>query len=313
LKKKNKSYNNVNYFDIDDNDEYEEMEKMKKNSIINFFIIEKKNKNVLIEICISFYHNFLTYDSILIKEIKLREDEPVNSLFKIYDKKEHTLIIEISEKNYGNFLKEIKPIESTKNRIDEVYQCRLCENEINKSQRYECTICKISFFCSQVCSNSSIEHAKFHKLYSRLLKPDFDLSKLKKKKLAFEDYCRRGIAGLFNLGNTCYINCCLQCLSNTEDFTKYFLLNCYKNDENFINFRSDADIIEELSQLLKKLWEEREGVISPKNLRLAFCRINSQFLGLEQQDAQEFLSALLNTLHERLNRIIINPNLKVID
>ena len=313
LKKKNKSYNNVNYFDIDDNDEYEEMEKMKKNSIINFFIIEKKNKNVLLEICISFSHNFLSYDSILIKEIKLREDEPVNSLFKIYDKKEHILIIEISEKNYDNFLKEIKPFESTKNRIDEVYQCRLCENEINKSQRYECRLCKISFFCSKVCSNSSIEHAKLHKLYSKLLKLDFDLNKLKQKKLLFEDSCRKGIVGLFNLGNTCYINCCIQCLSNTEDFTKYFLLNYYKYEENFINFRSDADIIEELSQLLKKLWKEREKVISPKNFRLAFCRINSQFLGQEQQDAQEFLSALLDILHERLNRIIIKPNLKIID
>jgi len=313
LKKNNKSYNNVNYFDIDDNDEYEEMEKMKKNTIINFYIIEKKNKNVLIEICISFYHNFLSYESILIKEIKLREDEPVNSLFKIYDKKQHLLIIEMSEKNYDNFLIEIKPSESTKNRIDEIYQCRLCEQEINKSQRYECALCKISFFCSKVCSNNSIDHAKLHKLYSKLLKPKFDLNNLKTKILSFEDNCRRGVAGLFNLGNTCYINCCIQCLSNTDDFTKYFLLNYYKYEENFINYRSDADIIEEFSQILKKLWEERESVISPKNFRQAFCRINSQFLGQEQQDAQEFLSALLNILHERLNRITTKQNLKIID
>lgn len=313
LKKKNKSYNNANYFDIDDSDEYEEMEKMKKNTIINFFLIEKRNKNILIEICISFSHNFSSYDSVLIKEIKLGEDEPVNSLFKIYNKKEHILIIEISDKNYDNFLKEIKPFESTKNKIDEIYQCRLCENEINKSQRYECKLCKISFFCSQVCSNNSIEHAKLHKLYSKLLRPNFDLNNLKKKKLIFEDNCRRGIAGLFNLGNTCYINCCLQCLSNTEDFTKYFLLNYYKYEENFFNYRSDADIIEEFSQLLKKLWEEREAIISPRNFRLAFCRINSQFAGQEQQDAQEFLSALINILHERLNRIITEQNLKAIN
>lgn len=313
LKKKNKSYNNVNFFGIDDNDEYEEMEKKKKNTIINFFILEKQNKDVLVEICISFCYNFDSYDSILIKEIKLSEDEPVNSLFKIYDKKEHILIIEISDKNYSNFLKEIKPFEGSKNRIDKIYQCRLCENGINKSQRYECALCKISFFCSQVCSNSSIDHVKLHKLYSKLLRPELDLNKLKKKKISIDDNCRRGIVGLINLGNTCYINCCLHCLSNTEDFKKYFLLNYYKYEENFFNYRSDADIIEEFSQLLQKLWLENERVISPRNFLLAFRRINNQFLSHQQQDAQEFLSSLLNIFHERLNRIITKSNLKIIN
>ena len=32
-----------------------------------------------------------------------------------------------------------------------------------------------------------------------------------------------GLVGLSNLGNTCFINSCLQCMSNTKPFTKYFL------------------------------------------------------------------------------------------
>ena len=38
-----------------------------------------------------------------------------------------------------------------------------------------------------------------------------------------EKYKNKGLSGLTNLGNTCFINSCLQCMSNTKPFTKYFL------------------------------------------------------------------------------------------
>ena len=106
-----------------------------------------------------------------------------------------------------------------------------------------------------------------------------------------------GVVGLNNLGNTCYMNSALQCLSNLDLFRQYLLSMAFKDEINLANpLGSQGEVVMALAKLYYQMWNKvcAYGYVNPSNFKKTFCKHNIMFQGYEQHDSQEFLSQLLD-------------------
>ncbi|KAM6976466.1 ubiquitin carboxyl-terminal hydrolase 21 [Aplochiton taeniatus] len=110
-----------------------------------------------------------------------------------------------------------------------------------------------------------------------------------------------GRVGLRNVGNTCFLNAVVQCLSHTRGLRDYCLLKTYRA-EKFS--REESDLMEEFSQILAGLWDVNgeDKVVNPGRFYTTFKEAVPYFSGYSQQDAQEFLRFLMDRLHTEINR-----------
>jgi ubiquitin carboxyl-terminal hydrolase 4/11 len=58
---------------------------------------------------------------------------------------------------------------------------------------------------------------------------------------------------------------------------------------------------------MKEMWSGKHSVIAPRDFKNTIGQFQPSFAGYSQQDAQEFLSYLVDGIHEDLNRIIKKP------
>ncbi|XP_068571732.1 ubiquitin carboxyl-terminal hydrolase 2 [Cebidichthys violaceus] len=126
----------------------------------------------------------------------------------------------------------------------------------------------------------------------------------------------QGLVGLRNLGNTCFMNSILQCLSNTPELRDYCLRNVHRTDlnNNNNNCTTNAALMEEFAKLTQSLWTSvNNEAISPSDFRSQIQRFAPKFVGSNQQDAQEFLRFLLDGLHNEVNRVTVRPKVFVED
>lgn len=93
--------------------------------------------------------------------------------------------------------------------------------------------------------------------------------------LQITENSRMGLTGLSNLGNTCFMNSALQCISHTFILTKYFLEDRYKPEINITNvLGTKGKLTEKYSILLKNLWLKTNPVFSPYGIKAALAQLN---------------------------------------
>ncbi|ESQ38494.1 hypothetical protein EUTSA_v10028406mg [Eutrema salsugineum] len=122
-----------------------------------------------------------------------------------------------------------------------------------------------------------------------------------------------GLAGLNNLGNTCFMNSALQCLAHTPPIVEFFLQD-YSDDINKNNpLGMNGELAIAFGELLKKLWSSGRNAVAPRSFKAKLARFAPQFSGYNQHDSQELLAFLLDGLHEDLNRVKQKPYIELKD
>jgi ubiquitin carboxyl-terminal hydrolase 8 len=119
-------------------------------------------------------------------------------------------------------------------------------------------------------------------------------------------YKNRGITGLANLGNTCFLNSCVQALSHTYELSEYLVSDkcksCLKSD------LPDAVITKEWNDLREIMWKNN-GTVSPNRYVYFIQQLASQkdrelFTGWAQNDMPEFLLFIIECMHNSVSRSI---------
>ena len=105
--------------------------------------------------------------------------------------------------------------------------------------------------------------------------------------------------GLKNLGNTCFMNCILQCLSHTLPLRDFFVSDKYKE-----HLKTEGDLSNAFKCAMSELWIPSSTVDSyaPRDLKRRVGIVAPRFSEYNQQDAPEFMRFLLNELHEETNK-----------
>ena len=119
----------------------------------------------------------------------------------------------------------------------------------------------------------------------------------------FETYKDLGLTGLANVGNSCYLNSCMQILSHTYEFNEFLKKTNYKGK---LNRKHDSVLLLEWDKLREMMWKEN-CTIAPLGFvqavkKVAHLKKKELFTGYAQNDLPEFLMFIIDCFHNSLMR-----------
>ncbi|KAM2843301.1 hypothetical protein COP1_026029 [Malus domestica] len=112
--------------------------------------------------------------------------------------------------------------------------------------------------------------------------------------LSFGITFRRIGAGLRNMGNTCYLNSVLQCLTYTEPLAAYLQSGKHRNSCHIAGFCALCAIQKHVSLALQSTGR----ILVPKDLVINLQCISRTFTKSRQEDAHEYMVNLLESMHK---------------
>ena len=121
-----------------------------------------------------------------------------------------------------------------------------------------------------------------------------------------------GLCGGKNLGNTCFMNSSIACISNCTELTCYFLSGDYEKDINKENkLGMGGRLAKSWGALLHQYWVERTRVGNPAEFKKTLGDKVKMFRGFGQQDSNEFMNFFIDYLNEDLNGTTEKPYIEL--
>ena len=112
-----------------------------------------------------------------------------------------------------------------------------------------------------------------------------------------------GAVGLKNLGNTCYMNSAIQCLSNIPSLRDFFVTGDYLKTLNPQASKTKGKLAQAFAELLQEMWAGKGEFVVPSNLKDVISRFSNQFEDGAQEDSMELLEYLIDGIGKDCNKI----------